>query len=463
VGHASGVGEPAGYARDDELKRLGDEDVALAVLDMVFSTPDWVHRRGETIVFVTDIQLRRHVTLDLTVPNPCPASVDWFDGDPRRLIPVDILAKGSMVNFDCADEDGRPFPILSRRQNGEIAWRAMVGYANDVLRQAGLPNLPPTGVELLRQVTQEPPAAALEAYKTGESLRPDDRQAAALFADPGFAASAWMLAHNFLLIGAVDARPGERRILKHSFQEPRPSNDRRDRKDQFLEAFGWEPTTIEVNVPAFSDCESYHFEAVAPDGIEFVDIVLGDEDRVVDDGYDPTWALGYRRVISESPDRAHLAVSRTSDSAATQDQFLLPRVSIRLQVARAGWFSSALLASVFVALFLTVSYSHVAGFAQPPTGGATPRLNTDPAALMVALVGIATLAVVRTGEHVYTASRIRPLRWVALLSALLPVAAAWLLVFPGPGDTLTQGWWRLCAVAWASAAILFVGWARRAT
>src|SRR3954471_18788281 len=123
----------AGYSYDEELQRLRARSGALGVLDLVFSTPDWVHRRSEQVTFLTATHLRRRTTLDLTVPNPCPATVAWFDGNPTCLLPIDVLAKSPLTGFDLRDEDDRPVPILSRRQNGEVAWRGMVAYAEEVL------------------------------------------------------------------------------------------------------------------------------------------------------------------------------------------------------------------------------------------------------------------------------------------------------------------------------------------
>src|SRR5690606_42156753 len=103
------------------------------------------------------------------------------------------------------------------------------------------------------------------------------------------------------------------------------------RAQRLLECMAWDPAAVEGPVPAFSDCESYHFGAVAPEGIEFVDIVLGGEARVgAQGGYDPKWAVGYTDYTAAAPPPADLSTSRTSDSAAQQDLFIEPTVSLRL-------------------------------------------------------------------------------------------------------------------------------------
>lgn len=425
----------AGYSYDHELDVLGARPVALGVLDLVFSTPEWVHRRIEQVDFLTATHLHKRTTLDLTVPQPCPATVTWFDGRPVTLLPIDILGKTPMTGFDLRDEEDRPVPILTRRQNGHLAWRGMVAYAEEVLTHAGGLALPSWADPGLRVVTQAEPARALRTIGAFQRMATRHGPTGILFDDEGFNASAHMLAHNFLLVAALPATPGSRRIVKFGYETMRqlPERDKRPRHQRLLESMGWDPTTVEVPVPGFSDCESYHFEAVAPEGIEFVDIVLGDEARVgAQGGYDPKWALGYTDYTAAAPPRAHLSTSRTSDSAAQQDLFIEPTVSLRLRVERTGWLRSSAFASMLVALFLAGGYRYVSDLPHP-----TRTLNTDPAALAVGLLGIVSLAIVRPGEHAYTAQLLRPVRYVAVGSAVLPIGAAWLLVFPGRGTMLT--------------------------
>ena len=464
----------AGYAAESELQILGDATVALGVLDMVFSTPEWIHRRTETIAFVTDTHRRRRVSLDLTIPKPCPGKVTWMDGNAVYLVPVDVLSKQALRGFDSEDERGQPFPILTRRQNGEIAWHGMVAYANEVLGQQAHPPLDDQACELLRRVTQEPGDVAERYVQLFEAMARRRTDAQLLLDDDGFTTAARMLARNFLLIGAVDGVEGARRILKFSYEEPHSSEDRRGRKQRLAESLGWTPTTIEVRVPGFSDCESYHFESIAPDGIEFVDIVLGDEARVSAEGHvDPKWAVGYSRLVGESPHRAHLAVSRTANSSTSPDEFIQPTINLTLQIARTGWLRAAAMMSLLVAGLMTVSLPFVVNLDANGRRCTVPRffswlrpwlchapetadLNTDPAALMVALVGAVSVVVLRSGEHAYTANRVRPLRNAAFASAFIPLAGAWLLAFQGAGAILTDGWWALVVVAWLTFGLLAV-------
>jgi hypothetical protein len=255
-----------------------------------------------------------------------------------------------------------------------------------------------------------------------------------------------MLARNFLLIALLPATPGARRLLKFAYEESitgrlvAPGEPPRRWQARALESFGLVPTTIELPVPSFMDCESFHFEATAPPGIELVDIVLGDEDpeRRSAGG----WSVGYRRVLETSPHRAHLATSRTSNTEPSPDDFLDPHISVRLRVERHGWLRASTYASTFVFLFLFASLRYI-----DTLDGDAGRINTDPAAFAVAMLAVLSLVIIQVGEHAYTARLVRYLRLLSVVSAMLPIAAAWLLVFPGPGTLLTTGWKVLTVLA----------------
>lgn len=369
------------FPHQQELHILGAPEVALSVLDLVFSTPEWIHRRSEHAEIVTASHARRRVTLDVTIPRHTGAFVEWFDEETYLLLPIDVPAKRPLVAFDICDEQDDPIPVLTQRQNGMVAWKAMEAYASRVVAPIS-PTLPSWASDLLRAVTQEAPEAALAAPP----------------------------------------------IM---------------RGQQIEQSLGFAPTTIEFPVLSFMDCESFHFEATAPAGVDFIDIVLGDEhpDRT-GDHVEGRWSLGYNRVLENSPHRAHLATSRTAHATARPDDFLDPHISVRVRIERDGWLRASSYASTIVFMFLVGSLPYIGTLGSDET-----RINTDPAAFAVAILAVLSLVVIQAGEHAYTARMVRALRLAATSSALLPIAAAWLLVFPGPGTLLTVGWWVLTAAA----------------
>lgn len=469
---------------------MSEPRLVLGILNMVFSTPEWVHRRVEQVELVTATHYRRRVSLDFTSPELPITDIPWLGERRMTLVPVDILAKRSLQTFSIVDADGRALSVLTRRQNGAVAFGALRAFAAEILNSAGHDQLTDDLVASCRRIAQGTVDDATEAIRELRESADTDEPSGVLVQDDGFITCAEMLAANFLLIAMIPVSPGARQILKFSHEESMTSPvDERSKRQQLLESIGWSPTTFELSVPSFADCETYHFEVSAPEGIELIDVVLGDEHRSrrnPQGEVDEQWALGYTRVLETSPHRAHLSTSRTSDGSAKHDEFLSPSVSVRLRVERDGWLRSSALAALFVAVFLSASWHYVASlddrsparvqcvattpaqvrdpaFAAEPLCDSRERLNTDPAAFAVALLGVITLAVIRVGEHAYTARLLRRLRVAALMAAVLPIAAAWLLVFPGPGRVLSDGWGVLVGVSWFLTAGLSLVWLKAPT
>src|SRR5262249_23446535 len=78
----------------------------------------WVHRRVETMHLIDSRTIRRRVSVDLSVPDIAPLISDTRS---RVLLPITLLEKRVMTNFDARDEDMRPVPVLTTEQNGRLA------------------------------------------------------------------------------------------------------------------------------------------------------------------------------------------------------------------------------------------------------------------------------------------------------------------------------------------------------
>lgn len=455
-----------------EETHLGDATVGLAVLGLAFSMTSWIHRRSHHAEIVTATHYRRRATVDFTVPNEAPA-VAWAGGSSTvRLVVIEILQKGALPAFDLRDEDGRALPLLTRRQNGLVAAAGLVAMAETLL------GVPPGGLDasvadLLRTAACESPEEAAIALTQLASLA--NPQPLALMNDPGFSSVLYTLSNNFLLVCPLDCAAGDRRIIKLAFEQGAAVPAKGTWRG-LPEALGWRPQALRFEANSAGDSESFHFEVIAPEGSSLVDAALGDVSRVGLDGkVDPAWIRSSERVLTTSPHRAHVYASRIAATPSDPDLLDMadPMVVVRLQIEREGWVRAACIASVFVVIFMLASWGTVIDWAdgrgqtdqafdcdvETQGAGQAPRVearcsaidpvdevSTDPAALMVALLGFITLAVVRPGEHAYTASLVRPLRWASLGTAIPPLAGAWLIAFSG-GETLRVGWGLLSAGA----------------
>ena len=96
-------------------ERAGDIAAAAAVL---LRNPAWRHRRVETLTVLSHEHVRRHVSVDFTVPEEhheeLRLSADEF------VVPLAWLAKRPLAHFDLRNEEGHSIPLLTADQNAAI-------------------------------------------------------------------------------------------------------------------------------------------------------------------------------------------------------------------------------------------------------------------------------------------------------------------------------------------------------
>lgn len=93
-------------------------DIAAAAWSLLRSQGAWRHRRVETLTLVSHEQVRRHVSVDFTVPEEhregLRLSADEF------AVPLAWLTKRPLVHFDLRNEEGHSIPMLTADQNAAI-------------------------------------------------------------------------------------------------------------------------------------------------------------------------------------------------------------------------------------------------------------------------------------------------------------------------------------------------------
>ena len=97
-------------------------DIAEAADVLLRHQAAWRHRRVETITVLTHEQVRRHVSIDFTVPEEqregLRLSADEY------VVPLALLAKRPLVHFDLRNEEQHSIPLLTAEQHRTIAPRA---------------------------------------------------------------------------------------------------------------------------------------------------------------------------------------------------------------------------------------------------------------------------------------------------------------------------------------------------
>ena len=235
------MGRVAAWPGEEIEQRASD--IADAA-DMLLRRPAaWRHRRVETLTMLSHEQVRRHVSIDFTVPAEHRQGLRLSDAD-EYAVPLTFIAKRPLVHFDLRNEEGHAIPLLTAEQNvliarellyqlleadladqeaGEETQAAVMSAAGDVV-EAALGDLDTTG--------------AVERLERAHGLDPL----------PDFRTMIEALSHHFLLWALVRGLD-RRRVFKFAYDE----------------AFAQRPGLAYVyDAPGCAEAWSYHVEVAVP-------------------------------------------------------------------------------------------------------------------------------------------------------------------------------------------------------
>jgi hypothetical protein len=429
------------------LAATRDRRVAVRLVQAALQSREWVHRRVESVQFADDTTIRWRCSVDFSVP-PVAANVA-VNGSQFALIPLTWLEKSVLVNFDLRDESNTAIPVLTTRQNGEAAVSMLTGVGRLVLNDEVCDPV----VCDLRGIVMGSPDDALKVFNALADPRGDpheDRQRAALMTDPFFRILTRRFAETFLLVAALHAEVGERRILKYAFEanlewKP-PEKSAGSRVRPILQALGWQALNFFFTASAATDTETYHFEVEVPPGAELLGLALWG----LPPGASPPG--GWRRLDWRSGPkrRLHLRIARPSDGTE-----VLAKTTLR--ACRTGWLSASLLAAMVVTLVLGIGAWRVSTLFPANVRGGAPLVNgADVAtALFIGITGAFAALLVRSEEHRLVGRLLRLLRFAMGLAAAVPFAAIGVLVF-WPELSVVQSTWAILAGAAATIMVLLI-------
>jgi hypothetical protein len=116
----------AAWPGEEIEERAGEIASAAGVL--LRQSAAWRHRRVETITLLSHEQVRRHVSVDFTVPLEYRESLRVSDAD-EFAVPLALLAKRPLIHFDLRNEEGHSIPLLTAEQGRmigrELLYRAL--------------------------------------------------------------------------------------------------------------------------------------------------------------------------------------------------------------------------------------------------------------------------------------------------------------------------------------------------
>jgi hypothetical protein len=367
----------------------------------------WRHRRVETIAVLSHEQVRRAVSVDFTVPTEHRDDVRLSERE--WIVPLALLAKRPLVNFDLRAEDESSVPLLRADETQAIA-RELLYVMLEIDREEAADD--PAAGELIERVLAAGPVDV-----TAELSELDARHGGV----PGFAALADRLSRGFLLC-AVLGDVSRRRVIKFAYDEPlaRPA-----RYAHFYDA------------PGCTEAASYHAEVAVPDELR------ARTTRLVDNVTGSVLAEGPRDA-----DRPFVYY------AADTGRRLEPGLSVRYGTERGRFLVPAALVAWVIALELALPWlfadlDHLATFGGPAIS------------VLLSVAAVFSALVLRSGEHPLVRLVLAPYRLCLAAATLAAVLAAATLAFRAGGGVL--GWcWGVGALVAALAAGILTEEAARA-
>jgi hypothetical protein len=204
-------------------------DIAEAADVLLRYQATWRHRRVETITVLTHEQVRRHVSIDFTVPEAqregLRLSAEEF------VVPLALLSKRPLVHFDLRNEEQHAISLLTAEQHRTIARELLYHQLED----EGIEGAD----ELIEAVLADEPQDVehlIGALEETHGLELAD-----------FRAIATVLSHSFI-VWAVVRGLDRRRVFKFAVDEPVGRTD-------FVYFIG---------APGCTEAESYHVEVAVP-------------------------------------------------------------------------------------------------------------------------------------------------------------------------------------------------------
>lgn len=442
------------YSRE-KLAKVGN-----AAAPAVASQSDWIHRRVERISFPSPEEpvYRRHVSVDFTIPPDLLPVQEESGGAKRFYVPLSLVLKWPpLLRLDLRDAVGRPIPFLTGEQNAVLDAAVLKALAHKAIGSSLSPEIA-AAIEKVaadRETAKEGLRALLPAPDETEQLSRLDDERKKLRMDPVFVGAAGGLRDSTFLWLRVVGAPGDREIVKFSYDIPMEVRV----GPLSAASFGFRAFIAEFDSPHIGSSSSYHLTISAPAPIKVVDsqLRLQKGPDITTKGEQATSVVG-ECTAATSPIKKDGLVMYT-EPMGDQGRFYLTgersgsvgeaRVALIADkgLARSGSFAAAL-----IALLLTGYSSRLAAV-----------LELNEAAVTLALAAPALLAyiLVRPVQHQFARGFTVGTRGTLAFSGLLPMLGAAAIVLSGgdysPG--LRISFEVLSGLAWLAAAVLFLSFA----
>jgi hypothetical protein len=447
-----------------ETELIPTDTSILWVTYLVLDWESWVNRRVETITILDEHRIRRHVSMDFSVPADSPVLQS-----PRVLpMPVTMLKKEALRNFNIYDESSTALPVLTAPQNAELSTEILlsVGVAGD-----GSTVDRASARQLVTRVTFKRPVKRYVDELIATAQAP-------LLYEAIFRSVATEMATSFLLVAILKVEPGQRRVVKYEYEGPLirppqffvqpqmaqghippirsplqiPARSRAHLLDSLNDAFqglrvpferreGLLPFGISIPAEGIGRTRSYHLEVPAPEGLTISTAILqvvNSSGKVVGGAEDRVGVDLIHLHLADRPAQKRFKSRR--GQAGTTSIRLRPRSD---DVIRQAYVVSTLTTGLIWAGLVAHWILHVA-----------PRLDSV-AAVVVAIPAIYAVYLAAPAEHRLVQEIVTGIRDRIWVSAGIAFIAGAILTVDGLPSGVRSGVWELLALFSALNAFLY--------
>jgi len=447
-----------------------------AIADSIWGSQLWCHRKVDSLRLLEGDRGRRRVSLDCTPPPERalaegPIRRRGIRREPHHFVlPIAMIAKGAMRDFDASLADGTTVPVLGRDRNGQLAYLALA-YA----LEQHIGHLTPSVTKALRAIVF---SDAPKARRVARELVTNGSVAGRQAFDPhrlpaGVANLALDLASNFLMVLVLPWEfAGKRTVIKYSFHwrsvpsnaRPRPRRRRRPRpvadgsprpqsshdskpdrrrvgrrllrrlgpfRERWLTGMGYGTAKFELATSDPMWASSYHLEVHTPPGLVSRRLAL------------PS------RYIGSGPAAIDREIGTVAHAYASYPETPPPNAAATL-------FLGVPIKGVRLLTLLVLFFSTVVFQLEEHLPGARAALLDAPdgaVAFLLAVPAVVVALMIRSDENYLATLLLRPLRIAVLACAAFLVAGAASLV--GRLHEPYLSWLWACA-AWTTAAMTVV-------
>lgn len=399
----------------------------------------WKFRRVESLRLLAGPNARRHVSLDLMPPPDVAlayhaaerrsSSIDEVRGS--VMVPLTLMRKGALRNFDLRSATGEAIPVLGRQENADLGV-AMVLSEIDRADAFKSPELE----RAVRAVVDGESSAARKAYL--DLTRDGQHEGVTLLRPSELSDFGDQLLHdfcdNYLMVGLFPASSaGERVVVKYSFHW-----DLADwGKDVGLirewgAAAGYVPARLAVGLGDPADSASYHLEVHPSDDLLVAAVGLP--------GVDQTDVLPDDRPGAIAHAVAAYTLPPSEDAWV---DLMVPGRGLRF------------VASLVVLFTLTVFWLE-----RLLPGGHEAMLDASDGAgtILLAAPAVVLALLARPSENIITSRLLRPIRTLVLVCSLLLVTGAASLVGHLHEPFMACYWWGGAGATLAMTVYLLCGY-----